>query len=140
MDVNYPEELTEDARGKLEDAAARIESLTIEDREYALERSSFPEDAVVLEDRDGLPYVVDGEKPFAGDAVVAMDGNDARIAVEWNSRRGHWKEDDYAGMVYDAMEEAGIDRPRGNPRVGVQFGGHGNIAIENVIEDAGGGL
>jgi hypothetical protein len=142
MTVDIPESVTDDAAQTLEDAVNRLQGLTIEDREYALHRSDLPDDVGVQEDRDGLPYTVDGKTSMFSEIVVAVDGDDARIAAEWNSRRGHWKERDYAGEAYDVMERAGIPRPNrenlGEPRcytVGVQFGSEGSVAVENIRTD-----
>lgn len=136
--TTIPDDVSPAAADTLRAAVDNLEALTIDNRQYALDAGDLPDDKPVREDRDNTPYVVDGEQPMFSTIAVELDGDDARIAAEFSSRRGHWKERDYAGDAYDAMAEAGIDPPEDNPHVGVQFGSGGHIAVENILPDARG--
>ena len=138
--TTYPDQLSDDGEQQLQAAAEAVRELTIEDREYALSESELPAEKRVLRDGGNLPYVVRGSKPLADEIVVKLDGDDARIGVVWNSRRSHYQDADYAGRVYDAMAEAGLEPPtvdRLGPTlgrtVGVQFMTDG-IIIENILQ------
>lgn len=133
--VSIPDRVPDEQKKIILDVLERISELRIEDRRYALDEADLPDDEVVRRDFHDNPYVVDGKKPLANDAAVATEPyneNYIRIAVQWNSRAGHFLEDgvDHAGNVYKVMEQEGISRPEGDPTAGVQIRTN-NIAIEN---------
>jgi len=141
LDPTLPDELPTTTRETVREAIERLSRLTVENRTYALNRSDLPDGMEVYEDRADLPYVVDGERPLFSDSAVAVEGDDVRLAVEFDGRKSHWKEEglDLAARAYEEMEAAGIARPNrerlGEPRcyeIGVQFGDR-NVAVENVI-------
>lgn len=138
-----PEEVPDDIETQIRDACNNVSMLTMEDREYRLDASEFSDDEDVRTDYNDLPYVVRGETQMVSEVAVAIDDNGTlalgddfvRVAFQLDTRPGHVKErgKDMAGRIYDAMEEAGIERPDENPRVGVQFG-NGVVAVENHID------
>lgn len=133
-----PDQLTDEVRATLQAIISDVEALTIENRVYAqrLDGGDLPDDVRVMEDAQDHKYYREGTKPMYSDIVVAVEGEDARIAAEWNSTRSHWRERDFAGEFYDICEEHGCSRPKGNPTVGVQFSSDGNVAVENVYPNA----
>lgn len=144
--IDVPDSVPGDVADRVRKAVSALEELTIEKRVYALSESELPADVDVFRDRDDLPYYVDGEQPMFDEIVVAPNGENLEIAVQWSSRRGHWKEHDYAGDVWDVMEQYGIEKPHPEERggeeleeryykYGVKFGSDGSIAVVNAVLD-----